>query len=590
VNDLAAILTRRTLERMPTVSIAIVLAMSLSMPFGPQLGIGLSQAPLLLSGLVILAAALLGLAAYRNRIPRRLVHPAAALLWLTAPALVLIGAFETQEHMLTGSLLIGLMCAPAVQVSTPWLVGSTTLVAAAWVPIGVRDLGDRIGLGLVSVCSAVILSLVWHLIDRRGLVDAEQRRAEQADTSARLRHELAARERETLARERLREQFVHAQKMDAVGTLAAGLAHDMNNILAGVIGTAEQILPRVTDLGARADLAQLVGEAERGAALTRNLLGFSRRGQYRKQPTLLAAIVDEMVPLLARTLPKGVTFAVEHHDGAVVDGDPAQLGQALVNLCLNGADAMDGDGVLLIETRAIELDAARAHGTGIAAGRTAVLTVTDRGSGMDEAMRQRIFEPFFTTKAPTGGTGLGLAMVFGTVQAHGGAIEVDTRPGYGTTMRLLFPASTEAPRARAAPVAAPVRLAPGKVLVIDDEPVVRKVIQRSLERLGLEVIVAEGGAAGIALVTAHRDDIDLVILDMSMPEVSGPECFDRIRALAPGIQVLIASGYAKDTDAQRMLAAGAVGFLEKPFNAVALADAVRPWLGARGKPLVERTG
>jgi signal transduction histidine kinase/CheY-like chemotaxis protein len=530
-------LVRSALDRMPPCGLVIVLTIVGMFPLGDVFGVRLPTSAQVPCGVVLAGAAGLALAAHRKKIPRRWAHEAAALLWATAPAIQLFGEAINHQGMLIASVMLAILCAPATQFHTGWLVATTSAAAIAWLPLGHRDLGAQFPLGALSVGSAVAIAILWHVLELR----ATARQAALAD------------------------DLLHAQKMDAIGTLAAGLAHDLNNILAGVIGTAEQI----DAPAARPEIAQLIREAERGAALTRNLLGFSRRGQYRKAPTTLAAVIEPVVALLGRTLPKGISLDVRCDPEAAVDGDPAQLGQAVIHLCVNAADALGGEGKIAIT--------ATRHGD------RAVLAVADRGAGMAAETRARIFEPFFTTKAPTGGTGLGLAMVFGTVQAHGGTIEVDTAPGAGTTMRLVLPAVTP-PAVAPRPEAAAATAVPGKVLVIDDEPIVRSVIQRSLRRLGLDVLTAGGGSEGVALVEAHRD-LDLVILDMSMPDLGGPETFVRIRAREPDLQVLIASGYALDRDAQHMLANGAVGFLEKPFNAAALADAVRPWLGLRGKSL-----
>jgi signal transduction histidine kinase len=283
--------------------------------------------------------------------------------------------------------------------------------------------------------------------------------------------------------------------MEAIGRLAGGVAHDMNNALAAILGIAEDLASTAEAAQVRDDAGQIVEVAQRAADLTRNLLGFSRRGQYRRERLRVEALVGSVVTLLTRTLPKGISVVTSVADDLVAfEGDASLLSHALVNLCLNASDAMKGEGVLTVDARLVVADLAPAPE--LTPGRYVVVSVRDTGAGIDAATRARLFEPFFTTKELGYGTGLGLAMVYGTVKRHDGAIVVDSEVGRGSTFSIYLPVvAGEAVVARAAavavPVAAPVAAARGaRVLVVDDEAPVRGVVARVLTRDGYAVVEA----------------------------------------------------------------------------------------------------
>ena len=386
----------------------------------------------------------------------------------------------------------------------------TLPVVALGIPLSIQAGSQPIyPLSLVGLWLVAMIMQLWL---RRWTIRAETARVD-------LVHELDERKHAQAEAEKLRDQFVHAQRMDAVGTLAAGLAHDMNNILGGILAFAEVLHSEATDKEVKADLARIRTEAERGAALTRSLLAFSRRGQYRKRSMLLHSVLDDMSPLLSRTLGKHVML--ERTDGppTIIEGDSAQLGQVLLNLCLNAADAMNGRGVVKIYTN--EIDLAPDEVEGLPGGRYGMLSIVDTGCGMDAETKKRIFEPFFTTKPIGKGTGLGLAMVFGAVEAHGGGITVESEPGQGTTMTIYLPAAETMPALPASePIVKP--RSKGVVLVVDDEPVVRTATARLVDGLGLDAITAADGEEAVDIYKHRQSEIVLVLLDMVMPKMAGP--------------------------------------------------------------------
>ena len=393
------------------------------------------------------------------------------------------------------------------------------------------------------------------------------------------------REQARVEREQYQHRLAHAQKMEAIGRLAGGVAHDMNNALSAIIATAELMADESADPLVRADADAILLGARRAAELTRNLLGFARQAPSRREVLRPESVVTSAVEILARSTPPSIrvetSFAAEL---AAIEGDPGQLHHALLNLGINAVDAMGERGTVTIGAHLCTLGADAAARRGLPPGDYVVLSVRDTGAGMDEATRLRVFEPFFSTKAPGKGTGLGLAMVYGTAQQHHGTVEVDSAPGEGATFRILIPASTRtAPVAEAVTRPEPVAAhGAGRVLIVDDEPLLRSMMQRVLEKHGYQVTVAAHGQEALALLGDHAP-FDLVLLDMAMPVMAGPEVFRRARARHPALRVLLASGFASADDVQALIRDGACGLLVKPFSTRHLLQAVAAAL--RGQPI-----
>jgi two-component system, cell cycle sensor histidine kinase and response regulator CckA len=386
------------------------------------------------------------------------------------------------------------------------------------------------------------------------------------------------------ARRGLEEQLRQAQKMEAIGQLAGGVAHDFNNLLTAILGSADLVLldtppedPR------RDDLAAIREAGERAAGLTRQLLAFSRQQVLQPRVINLQGIVAGMENLLRRIIGEDVRLETVADAGpALVNADPGQIEQVILNLVVNARDAMPDGGQLTISTAAVELDAAfvQQHPTTVP-GRYVRLSVRDTGEGMDEATRRRIFEPFFTTKGPGKGTGLGLAMVYGIVKQSGGYIWVRSAPGRGATFDIYLP-PVHAPAADEPVGAQPAARHAGSetILLVEDEPAVRSLARRTLDRYGYRVLEAGDGREAIEIARQHPEPVDLVLLDVVMPELGGRRAAEQLLRMWPGTKLLYMSGYPGDEERERAFEPG--GFLQKPFTPDALVRRVRELLDAEG--------
>lgn len=472
----------------------------------------------------------------------------------------------------------------AVQLETAHLAVMFLLDVVVFVGAGAwaGTFGGAEGLMLAA---ALALGALMHLANRRFTEGSEALRAKAEESAAALeqaladaRHQIRERERAEAEREaaeteraQLSERLMEAHRLEALGTLAGGFAHDMNNLLGGVLGLAT-LLREQTAGDAQHDVDEIIAATKRGSELTQSLLTLGRRRQARRDPTNLEPMVSRVASLLTRTLPKRIHVALSLKGELALLGDAAQLEQALLNLCLNGVDAMPEGGTLTLSATAEELAPPRAAALDVAPGPYVALAVRDEGVGLAPEVARRMFEPFFTTKEPGRGTGLGLAMVYGTVQAHHGGIDVVSAPGSGTTITLYLPAGGEVSERREAGPASGEHAARGRILVIDDDPLLRATTRRMLERAGFQVTLADGGLRGLEAYGAEPGFV--VLLDLAMPGMDGPETFQRLRALDPAVRVVLTSGYAFQKDVQACIDAGACGFLEKPYEPGALIEAL----------------
>jgi two-component system cell cycle sensor histidine kinase/response regulator CckA len=381
-------------------------------------------------------------------------------------------------------------------------------------------------------------------------------------------------------RRRIHEQLRHSEKMEAVGQLAGGIAHDFNNQLAGIIGFAE-LLRVGADPGAPAarHAAGILTAANRAADLTAKLLAFARKGKNLSVSVDVHGLIGEVVSLLERSIDPSVTLQVElHAPRACVTGDPTQLQNALLNLALNARDAMPEGGTVTFRTESVVVGATTESIGSVTPGDYLRVEVSDTGVGMDEATRQRIFEPFFTTKPH--GTGMGLAAVYGTIRAHRGGVQVVSSPGAGSTFSLLLPtASPDAsaqPALRSAPPPPPVD---AEVLIAEDEPAVAAMMVELLDHLGCRATVCPDGETAVRYYREEPHRFELVILDLTLPKMSGKDAFGEIRKINPTASVVIASGYTDDAKLENLLSAGAAAFLPKPFRLAHLAAVLDRALG-----------
>jgi two-component system, cell cycle sensor histidine kinase and response regulator CckA len=397
--------------------------------------------------------------------------------------------------------------------------------------------------------------------------------------------DVTERRRAEAERKELEQRLFQAEKMEAIGNLAGGIAHDFNNMLNIVLGNASLL---ELDLPPSSPMLEAIHTIEtacdRGAALTRQLLGFARRGRYEVRPVNAALLIDDVAKFVRPTFDRSITINTRTAgDTWTVVGDPNQLHQVLMNMAINSRDAMPNGGTLMLSASNAELAEAETRTQpGVRPGRYVLFTVADTGTGMSKETRERIFDPFFTTKAAGKGTGLGLASAYGIVQNHGGHIDVDTELGKGTTMRVYLPASdTGRPDTAENSPTNPMRPGTATVLLVDDEQAVRDLGASALERLGYTVLLAGDGREGFETYRSHQAEIDLVILDMSMPVQGGNATAKQLLALNPECRILLATGYSADSEAADLLTRVTISFLQKPFRAGELADAVGQALGFR---------
>jgi len=531
-----------------------------------------TERPALLGSIVnCVTGAIVGITAIiaRRDVSPRWGHLLCGLMWCCPVSSTLVGAWLAPEPIYAVLLPLEMVGA-AVLLDTRWVIGLMIAVQAFWIPLSLRANAHDASLFLMTATTAQVFALVMQIIIRRALVV-------HANTARELKLQLAE-------RMRLEDQLLHSQRMDAVGTLAAGLAHDMNNVLGSITSFAGLLDDEVRSASGRADLDQIVAQSMRGAELTRGLLAFSQHGKYRKQALGIDEVVLEVLPILERTLPRSIAIRHELHGRELgVEGDPTQLHQVLVNLAVNAAHAMSNHGELVISADVVSLQGQVPGMLGLRAGRHARFRVIDTGTGMDDATRRRVFEPFFTTKSAGKGTGLGLSTAWGIVQSHHGAITVDSTLGKGSTFTFYLPVIGEASAKRAPAVTdrtvRPVKV--GTVLIADDEPVVLAGTARIVQRMGGVTLQACNGEQALDLHREHAPEIDLVILDMVMPVMGGAECFRRLRENSQ-VPVLISTGYAVDADVQEMVARGA-GLIEKPYRSNELIDQVVKLLDGKQK-------
>ncbi|GAO37898.1 putative two-component hybrid sensor and regulator [Sphingomonas changbaiensis NBRC 104936] len=503
------------------------------------------------------------------------------------PATRVIAIYDQSGRLLTGYGLHGEKLSPRLPgTAVPStmsrgvapVVSGGKRIGTIYLLTDIEPLSRRLSrYALISVL-AVMAALIVLIL---GVAQAALRRAnaELQDTNAELIQQMAQREK---AENELRQ----VQKMESIGQLTGGIAHDFNNMLAIVIGSLDIAERRFASNPerARTAIAHALEGANRAASLTKRLLAFARRSPLQPQPIDPNQMVSNMSELLRRTLGEGISIQTVLAGGLWrTHADPGQLENAILNLCVNARDAMEGNGRLTIETLNAHLDddyAAR-H-IGVAAGQYSAIVISDNGPGMPADVIERAFEPFFTTKSVGKGTGLGLAQVYGFVRQSGGHVRIYSEVGQGTAVKIYLPryfGPAEVAAAAEAPAELP-RGRPGElILVVEDEDQVRRMSVDALQELGYDVLEAPGGEDALALVQT-RPDIRLLFTDVVMPDINGRQLADKARTLRPELPVLYTTGYTRNAVVHNGVVDSDVFFIPKPFTVEQLARKMRAVLDA----------
>lgn len=365
---------------------------------------------------------------------------------------------------------------------------------------------------------------------------------------------------------KLETHLFNAQKFKAIGTLAGGIAHDFNNLLMGIQGRSSLMGIELDPCHPLMEHVKAIDECIASAThLTQQLLGLARGGKYEVKPVDLQELLRNNAEMFGRTRKEITIHHSEAKEGLVAEVDKKQIEQALLNLFVNAWQAMPDGGDLYLSLKVVTLSKMDCLPYEIHPGQFAMLSVTDTGVGMTEEICKRVFDPFFTTKEKQRGTGLGLASAYGIIKNHNGIIKVYSELGSGTTFNIYLPLSEDSAQ-QEKQVENKIQKGQGTILIVDDEQVILDVGSSMLKALGYRVITADGGRNAVEIVSAHESDIDLVLLDMIMPDMDGGKTFDAIRKIRSELPVVLSSGYSRTGQAEAILGRGCNGFIQKPFN------------------------
>ena len=407
-----------------------------------------------------------------------------------------------------------------------------------------------------EVNGPLLLRSIRHSIERYHLI------SELATSNKQLQTEIKE-------RKQLEIELKQAEKMEAIGQLAGGIAHDFNNQLAGIMGYADLLRLQLKDDRELLDYAiNIIKSARRSADLTAKLLAFARKGKYQIVPIDIHSIVKEVITFLSHSIDKKITIkSYLDAKSAIIEGDPTLLQNALLNLSLNSRDAMPNGGELIFGTKTAQLgkDFCQSISYEMIPGKYLVITVTDSGIGMDRETQKSIFEPFFTTKKLGKGTGMGLAAVYGTIKNHKGAINVYSEIGHGTTFNIYLPVSVQNLLAETENDSIAEYIGSARILLVDDDEVICKMTSCMLTKLGNNITTRSNGRTALEYYTVNWKNIDLVILDMVMPEMNAMEAFSAMRKINPEIKVILSSGYSLNGDVQKIIDKGVIDFIQKPY-------------------------
>ena len=376
-------------------------------------------------------------------------------------------------------------------------------------------------------------------------------------------------------KEKLQAQLYQAQRMESIGTLAGGVAHDFNNLLMGILGRTSLMINKTDPTHAFYEhLKGIEDYVENATDLSKQLLGFARGGKYEVTPTNLNDLVDKSARMFGRTK-KEIRIHMKYQEGVwTVEVDISQIEHVLLNLFINAWQSMPDGGDLYLQTENVRLDSSYIKPFTIDPGRYVKISVTDTGVGIERNIQERIFEPFFTTKEMSRGAGMGLASAYGIIKKHGGIINVYSEKGEGSTFNVYLPASGKEVL-KLDEKSHEILKGTETILLVDDEEITIEVGKKLLEELGYRVLIAQSGKEAIEVYRTHADEIDMVLLDMIMPGMSGGETFDKLKEMDQGVKVVLSSGYSVNGDAQQVLDRGCMGFIQKPFNLTAISQKTR---------------
>jgi len=530
------------------------------------------------------------------------LHMLGAVLSVGVLGNISLGALLDANPLFSFCIAVLMIGSAGTTLSLAWAITIAAVELAGWAAVAMVIMPHEEFMQNVFVMgAAVAVAFVVHLSRQFAIArilelrdgDAVRERALQQALAAadearvgldrKVEERTAALRNELEERERLEDQLRHAQKMEAVGRLAGGIAHDFNNLLTVI----RMSLLTVGELAMPEDVRDAIRDAsdstDRAAGLTRDLLAFARKQQLQRASVAVADILGGVERMVRRVAEASIRLEMRiAPDVGEVVADRHQIEQVLLNLAINACDAMDNRGTLAVRVESVELAGAEATRYRLRPGAYVRFAVSDTGSGMSEDTRRSVFEPFFTTKEVGRGTGLGLAVAHGIVTQHGGQIDVESELGTGSTFTVFLPHARGAPHAAttSTPRLATLSLGHETVLVVEDEPAVRRAVQRNLERLGFRVLAAHDGEDALR-ITDSLEGVDLLLSDVVMPGIDGPELACRLRAKWPDLPVLFVTGYSAD----RLTRSDAVGahdrVLEKPYQLDELVRTIRGMLEAR---------
>jgi len=383
---------------------------------------------------------------------------------------------------------------------------------------------------------------------------------------------------ELCAQCKLQEKLLQSQRTEALGTLAGGIAHDFNNLLGVILGFASIVRLRLAPSDPLVEFVKMIEQsAQRGSDLTRQLLGLARQGKQETVPIRVGDVLGRVVKIITSTFDRRIQVQTRSQSGPLwVDANPAQFEQAVLNLCINGRDAMPDGGVLKLESsRVVHGENDPSRPSRCLPGNYACITVRDTGVGMPPQVLSRIFDPFFTTKEPGKGSGLGLSMVYGMASSGGGFVQVASEVGLGSAFSIHLPLKAPPIEQRSLPRSSALETGSGTVLVVDDEPMVLAFAEVGLKRLGYQVLTATDGRQACEVLHSHAGQIQIVLLDLVMPGITGLETCRRLREMNRDVKVILTSGYTSTEIVRDARLAGAMGFIGKPYSLEELSAALR---------------